>query len=493
MSDKSKKIIITSAITCGLLALAYASYRIIKKRNKRKCSESPVRKTKYQVVSNHRIEEDNRISLCHQVEIFIPNIIENTKFKNLNNQKQYKSRDESLSKLKKDFRDSNKGASSTNVKSAYTTYLKEKDDVYSHPKTECSPNKSTKNDDNRNNYDNKYINSTLIQLVNDIKDPNKSTNVNFQDLCGSINLPLNTNDLDDELRLAEAGYMEEDDDDFRSSEVSGGFFGLNNEDKRNLAYSDEDDIPINKSVFEDKKIALNTNEDLEKVLFPKTAYEINPNQTYIIKTIKLTDNKIVIESSMFIIILKSLHSELNNGLIELGDAFSEERRKYFISNFDTYLSIVDYYLKSKDEFFLAVLTQIMSKLSIEQQLLDDTFDYYLNSNEETKEIIEIKQAYSKAAKSGLKYTIAPKVLTKLKLKNILKYQVQAYEEVISKYPQLNKDIIEIIVNDKLYLEFGFEKEAIIAASIKHCITQDESFAEILTQLSEYKDNSLLNI
>ena len=60
----------------------------------------------------------------------------------------------------------------------------------------------------------------------------------------------------------------------------------------------------------------------------------------------------------------------------------------------------------------------------------------------------IKQAYSKAAKSGLKYTIAPKVLTKLKLKNILKYQIQAYEEVISKYPQLNKDIIEIIAQLK---------------------------------------------
>ena len=75
----------------------------------------------------------------------------------------------------------------------------------------------------------------------------------------------------------------------------------------------------------------------------------------------------------------------------------------------------------------------------------------------------------------------------------MKYQIQAYEDVISKYPQLNKDIIEIIVLDKLYLEFGFEKEAIVAASIKHCITQDESFAEILNQLSEYKDNSMLNI
>jgi hypothetical protein len=342
------------------------------------------------------------------------------------------------------------------------------------------------------------INSTLLQLVNDIHDPNRSTMYQNADQGGSIYLPMNTIDLEEELRLAEAGYMEEDDEDLKSSGISGGFFGLDDDDRKIVKgiTSDEEGTPFNRSATEDKpekKVTLQEKKEIEDILFPKSQYEVNPNLTYNIKIVKLKDNVEIIDEDIFLVILQFLYAELHNGLIELSDNFIEERRKFFNKNFDTYITIVNFYLKSKEEFFLGVLSQIMSKLSISQNLLDQTFNYYINEAEETPKVKEIISAYDKVYKAGEKYSIAPKIITKLRLKNILQFQLEAFNELKKEYPDLKPEVMEIIVIDKVYGEFGFDKEAIRAAIQKHQVNSDSSFEIIMKKLNEYKNESFLNI
>lgn len=351
---------------------------------------------------------------------------------------------------------------------------------------------------NRNINQDQCINTTILQLVNDIKDPNKSAILNYNNYdCASIYLPINTIDLDEELRLAEAGYMEEDDDDLKSSGFSGGFFGIEEEDpdfRKIIKVETLNDNSHNKSKDDEDNVkSLESKAELERVLFPKTQYEVNPNQTYSIKTIKLVSAVEVVDQDMFLVILNYLYSELHNGLLELSDNFIEERRKYFIKNFDTYLTIVNYYLKSKEEFFLGVLSQIMSKLSITQCLLDHSFSYYMNEAESSPQVEAIRAAYEKVYKAGEKYSIAPKIITKIRLKGILDFQLKAFEEYHSKYPELTSEVLEIIVIDKVYAEYGFDKEAIRAAIAKHHVFHDDSLDGVLSRLDEYRSNSFLNI
>eukprot|EP00340_Litonotus_pictus_P000604 CAMPEP_0170519478 /NCGR_PEP_ID=MMETSP0209-20121228/4878_1 /TAXON_ID=665100 ORGANISM="Litonotus pictus, Strain P1" /NCGR_SAMPLE_ID=MMETSP0209 /ASSEMBLY_ACC=CAM_ASM_000301 /LENGTH=459 /DNA_ID=CAMNT_0010805373 /DNA_START=407 /DNA_END=1786 /DNA_ORIENTATION=+ len=347
------------------------------------------------------------------------------------------------------------------------------------------------------------INTTLLNIVNEMNDPNNMNTFTHQtDHGASIYLPLNTQDIDEELRLAEAGYLEEDDEDLKSSGMSGGFFGLDDEEKYTFKLGKEEEEDKSKDKIEksvdynlisDKKLFLNTKEELEAILFPKSQFEINQNQTFFVKTVILDNGVEVVEENLLVIVLNYLYLELHNGLIELGDNLLEERRKYFHKNFDTYLSIVNFFLKSKEEFFLGVLSQLMSKLSISQTLLDSSFNYYMNEAEETEKVLEIKIAYEKVYRAGEKYSIAPKIITKLRLKNILQFQLESCQELMQKYPDLNNDVLEIIVTDTTYSEYGFDREAIRAAIQKHEIYNDHSFEEIINKLDEFKNSSFLNI
>lgn len=354
--------------------------------------------------------------------------------------------------------------------------------------------------------ENPYFNTTILNLVNEIKDPNKSRlNMNFGE-GASIYLPMNTEDLDEELKLAEAGYMEEDDEDLKSSGMSGGFFGLDDDDENfnfkperdddrvnELNKSIDNQVAVNQTLLDSKKPTLCSKDEIDAVLFPKSQFDINPNQTYFIKTVILENGVEVIDEDLLIIILNFLYLELHNGLIELGDNFLEERRKYFQTNFDTYLSIVNYFLKSKEEFFLGILSQIMSKLSISQVLLDSSLNFYMNEAVETPKVNEIKLTYEKVYRAGEKYSIAPKIITKLRLKNILNFQLETYQDLMNKYQELSNDVLEIIVTDTVYSEFGFDREAIRAAIQKHDIYKDKSFEEVIYKLEEYRNSSFLNI
>ena len=55
------------------------------------------------------------------------------------------------------------------------------------------------------------------------------------------------------------------------------------------------------------------------------------------------------------------------------------------------------------------------------------------------------------------------------------------------------DIIEVIVIDYTYIEYGFDREAMKAAEIKHSIEEDPEFQECLKKLSEFQKDAFLNI
>ena len=339
------------------------------------------------------------------------------------------------------------------------------------------------------------INTTLINIVAEMKE-SKMNHFDHIQQQTSMYLPMNTDDLDEELKLAEEGYMEEDDEDLKSSNMSGGFFGLDDDDKYTFKFNQDEmdkshEVIVDKSVEAEKK-TIAVKEDLEQILFPKSSFDINKDQTFFVKTNFVKDVE-VIEENLMVVILTFLYQELHNGVIELSDNLLEERRKYFKSNFDTYLEIVKFYLKSKEDFFMGVLSQIMSKLSISQQLLDHTLNYYMNEAEDTPKVIEIKQTYEKVYKAGEKHSIAPKVITKFYLKKILHLQLETFTELIQTYPQLSNDVMEIIVTDKVYSEFGFDKDAIRAAITKHDIVHDKAFEEILLKLEDFRNSSFLNI
>lgn len=357
---------------------------------------------------------------------------------------------------------------------------------------------------------NNNINTTLLNLVNEIKDPNRSTLMGFNNMDQqgtSIYLPINTMDLDEELKLAEEGYMEEDDEDFKSSGMSGGFFGLDDDENYNFKMGDDDKDKsenninnmnksieaLNQTYLDSLKPVLSTKEELEAVLFPKSQFDVTMNKTFNIKRVTNEFGVEIIEENLLVVMLNYIYSELHNGLIELGDAFLEERRKYFQKNMDTYISIIEFFLKSKEQFFLGVLSQVMSKLLITQTLLDCSLEYYMNQAQETPKVVEVKLAYEKIYRSGEKYSIAPKIITKLRLKDILRFQIESFQELSEKYPNLNNEILEVMVTDTVYSKFGFDKEAIRGAIQKHEIDTDQSFEEIISQLDQYRNSSFLNI
>lgn len=336
----------------------------------------------------------------------------------------------------------------------------------------------------KTNLQNQGINSTLVQLVNDIREPTKSV-ANFPTETGSMFLPLNTTEFEDEV--TRQARIDEESDKQKCEEFSARFFNENrNDDFRSLTKSEPSELNCN-------PIQIKTKEYLESILFPKSQDEVNQDQIYTIMTKILPNQVEVIEEYMFLIVLSYLYSELHNGLLELSENFLEERRKYLSKNFDTYITIVNFYLKSKEDFFLGVLSQIMSKLTISQVVLDNSFNYYMNEADDSDCVIQIKAAYDKVYKAGEKYSIAPKIITKSTLKKILEFELRAYEEYHENHQELSAEVLEIVVIDKLNEEFGFDKEAIRAAIVKHQVIDDNSFEVLITQLQDYKGSSFLNI
>ncbi len=115
------------------------------------------------------------------------------------------------------------------------------------------------------------------------------------------------------------------------------------------------------------------------------------------------NNHLIIKSEEFIYILKHLYNELHSKLVEMNDGFDEERRRYFQKDEKIYISIISYHLQKKEEFFLSVVSNLMGRLSISQEVLDNTFYYYFHLCDQSLPVVkQIKDNYEEVYNAGLK-------------------------------------------------------------------------------------------
>jgi hypothetical protein len=111
----------------------------------------------------------------------------------------------------------------------------------------------------------------------------------------------------------------------------------------------------------------------------------------------------IIRADEFIYIMKHLTNELHPRLVEMNDGFDEERRRYFQKDEKIYVSIINYNLQKKEEFFLSVVSNLMGRLSISQQVFDNTFYYYFNLCDQNDHLIkQIKESYLEVYNAGMK-------------------------------------------------------------------------------------------
>jgi hypothetical protein len=265
-------------------------------------------------------------------------------------------------------------------------------------------------------------NNTILNIVNDlkyvdvinskIKQFSKENNQQNFDNQASLYLPILTNDIDDELELnSEAGYIEDDDEDFK--DLDGPLVNISvNElnlqgDLSEFVERRTGKNKLSNVKFQQEKIEkIETAEDLDMVLFTRSDAKninINYNIQTEVRSISESDKVEIIKEELLLIILKYLYSELHSGLIELSDKFVEQRRYYFEADQATYVSIINLFLRKKEEYFLGVLSEIMSRLTISQTLLDNTFVFYMNyADQEDPLVQQIKEAYDRVYKAGIK-------------------------------------------------------------------------------------------
>jgi hypothetical protein len=211
---------------------------------------------------------------------------------------------------------------------------------------------------------------------------------------------ISNNLIDTKIVFESDGYIEESEDMKRQDLILSDQLSLNPD--KNVTKDGE--VQGIKLMMENDKIIINNASELEEILMGKLRYkEYNCILNLIDKEIKGKEILSVIRENEILVVLDYLYTELHPGLVELSDNFINERRRYFKVDHETYISIVNYFLRKKEEFFLCVLSDLMSKLNISQKVLDNTFFYYMNiADGNMKEINSIRQAYDKVYHAGLK-------------------------------------------------------------------------------------------
>lgn len=153
-----------------------------------------------------------------------------------------------------------------------------------------------------------------------------------------------------------------------------------------------------------QEFCIQNEKELKEILFGSfKSAEYNYKLRSEIKTVGDQQIEVLNEDDL-VILLEYLYCELHPGLIELSDTFVEERRKYFKVDNETYIQIIYYFLKKKEEFFLCVLSEVMTKLNISQAVLDASFHFYMNveNEKENPKIEVIKSTYDKVYHAGLR-------------------------------------------------------------------------------------------
>lgn len=191
------------------------------------------------------------------------------------------------------------------------------------------------------------------------------------------------------------GYLEEDDVNSKEyfENVSEGFF--DSEERPNglkVEDTNSDDIII-RNITELRMALQEKNRNRKyKLEFEEKFYVFQEKNSHQI-----------IKAEEFIYILKHLYNDLHSKLVEMNDTFDEERRRYFQKDERTYISIISYHLQKKEEFFLIVISSLMGRLSISQEILDGTFYYYFHLCDQSLPYIkQIKENYEEVYQAGLK-------------------------------------------------------------------------------------------
>jgi hypothetical protein len=212
---------------------------------------------------------------------------------------------------------------------------------------------------------------------------------------------MSNNLIDTKIVFESDGYVEESEDMKRQDLILSDQLSLNPD--KNVTKQDGEVQGI-KLMMENDKIIIHNASELEEILMGKLRFkEYNCILNLIDKEINGKEILSVIRENEILVVLEYLYTELHPGLVELSDNFINERRRYFKVDHETYISIVNYFLRKKEEFFLCVLSDLMSKLNISQKVLDNTFFYYMNiADGNVKEIKSIRQAYDKVYHAGLK-------------------------------------------------------------------------------------------
>jgi hypothetical protein len=172
-----------------------------------------------------------------------------------------------------------------------------------------------------------------------------------------------------------------------------------------------EDIQIKENLnLENDNEILKSNTDLFEVLYGSLKF--STNKFHLLsdqRKIFLSENPgdeewiTVLKPDQTHLILKYLYDEMHSGLTQLSDEFVEDRRKYMNGDHNTYVSVINFYLRKKEELFIWVLSEIMSKLNITQKILDDTFNYYLHIADSNSDlVVKIREAYESLYHAGIK-------------------------------------------------------------------------------------------
>jgi hypothetical protein len=181
------------------------------------------------------------------------------------------------------------------------------------------------------------------------------------------------------------GYIEEED----AEEFKNTSFDV-------VLINQPDDLPVIKSI-----------EELNEVLYGNGINRDDRYPSLIVDSQEVildTNNHDieVIKPEQFYLILRFVYDELNPILIELSDNFVDERRKYFLTDTETYINIISSYIEKRDEIFVSIISGIMQKLKISQEILDNSFFYYLyHADATTKFVNLIREAYKNIYHAGV--------------------------------------------------------------------------------------------
>lgn len=145
-----------------------------------------------------------------------------------------------------------------------------------------------------------------------------------------------------------------------------------------------------------------TNPNDLKLVLTNNRYESQKFKITLVKKILGDKEYNVIQEDFMMTILKFLFDELNDPMLEFSDNCAEDRRKFFDTNFQTYVKTIDLYIKKKNEFFSCVLSNLFYKLTINQEDFDNSVNYYINEAGENEEVIKIRDSYEKVFNVGKK-------------------------------------------------------------------------------------------